>query len=84
MKTVFALTFLATAVLYSLLSAMSGVLHQGKNTEDLSHLERQVLYGRATIGERLKLFTLNIFASIFFLPAYILAALVTLVYYIFT
>ncbi len=73
--------FLVVAVCYALVASLSSVFYQGREIKDLSHNERAILFGRATMGTRFSVFFKNLFSSVFSPPVYILAILIMLVYY---
>lgn len=79
----FLISFVAVALIYAILAATTTMFYRNKEVTELSHLERNVLYGRATIGDRFLLFFGNILASYAALPVYILAGLITLITWLF-
>ena len=84
MQIVFAISFVVFALLYAVLAATTTIFYRNKPAEELSHFERNVLYGRATFGNRLSLFFVNLLTSFMFPPIYILAGLITIITLLFT
>ena len=62
---------------------MTSLFYKNKSTIDLSHLERNILFGKASLGDRVFLFGTNLLASAIAPPIYILAGLTTFIYWIF-
>lgn len=76
---IFMISFGAIALVYAILAATTTIFYKNKSTEELSHYERNILYRRATIGDRIALFFGNLLLS-FVAPAiYVTAGLITLV-----
>jgi hypothetical protein len=80
--TVFFISFVGVAFIYAIGGSFTKIFYRNKSIADLSHLERNVLYDRATIGNRLALFAANLFSSIIAPPIYILAGVITFIFWI--
>ncbi len=81
---VFLISFGFVAFIYAILAATTTIFYRNKLTEELSHYERNVIYGRATIGNRIALFFGNLLSSFVAPPVYILAGLITLITWLFS
>lgn len=82
-KFIFLISFSCFAFVYAMIAATTTIFYKNKAIMDLSHLERNILYGRATLGDRAFLFGSNLLASVIAPPIYILAVLTTFIYWIF-
>ena len=76
---VYLLSFFGVAFFYALLAATTTIFYRNKYPENLSHNERNILYKRATIIDRLSMFFGNLVTSIFAPPVYILAGIITFI-----
>ncbi|MCK5604511.1 hypothetical protein KAR91_21660 [Candidatus Pacearchaeota archaeon] len=81
-STVFFISFVGVAFIYAITGAFTKIFYKNKSIADLSHFERNVLYDRATIGNRIALFVTNLFSSIIAPPVYILAGIITFIIWI--
>jgi hypothetical protein len=79
---VFVISFGIVAFIYAVLAAFSTIFYRGKFESDLSHLEHKILYRKATIGDRIKIFFANLFSSYAAPPIYITAGIITLGFWI--
>lgn len=77
MTKVFVLSFFGVSLILSIISAFTKYYYKGKSIGELSILEIKVLNNEATFLERMKLFFLNLFSSIYSIPNYIIAAVIT-------
>lgn len=75
--------FLVVAAIYSLIAAFSSVFYKNKETSELNTLERDILYGRATIGTRLGVLFKNLLMSIMAPQVHIVAGVITGIIYLF-
>ena len=78
---IFVFVFFVVAIIYAFLASFTTVLYRNKAISDLSHIERNVLYGRATVAERAGLFAISIFSSLYFPPCWIIAGIVVGIYW---
>lgn len=78
------ISFGTIALIYSVLASTTTIFYRNKSTEELSHSQRNVLYGRATLGDRFGLFFGNLLSSLIFPPVYITATLITLIAWLFS
>ena len=79
---VFVISFGVIAFIYAFLAAFSTIFYRGKSTVDLSHLEHKILNKTATLGDRIKTFFANLFASYASPPIYITSGLITFIFWI--
>ena len=82
MALVFFLSFIGVALIYAIIGALTKIFYKNKSIADLSLLELNVLYDQATVGNRLALFVANLFSSIIAPPIYILAGVITFIFWI--
>ena len=74
---VFVISFIIVAFIYAFLAAFTTILYRGKTDLDLSMLEMKILDGDASFGERIKVFIMNFFSSVYAPPVYILALIIS-------
>ncbi len=82
MGIIFVFVFFSMALIYAFLASFTTVLYRHKAIADLSHIERNILYGRATVAERVGSFAVSIFSSLYFHPCWITAAIAMGIYWI--
>lgn len=80
---VFVISFIIVAFIYAFLAAFTTILYRGKNWTDLSMTEMKILDGDASFGERIKVFIMNFYSSVYAPPVYILALIPTIIALIF-
>jgi len=76
------ISFIIVASIYAFLAAFTKIFYTNKPVENLSHLERNVLYDRASVGDRATLFITNLFSSFISPPVYILAIVLAVIIYL--
>jgi len=79
---VFIISFGVIALIYAILAATTKIFYKNKSVAELSLLERNILYGRATFGDRILLFGSNLFASYASPPIYITSGLITFIFWL--
>jgi len=79
---IFIVTFGIIAVIYAVIASTTGILYRGKNPAKLSINEIEILQGSASAGTRMSVFFINLFSSIFSPPIYIIAGIITLLFYL--
>ncbi|MHC4270666.1 MAG: hypothetical protein ACYSTS_19725 [Planctomycetota bacterium] len=77
---IFILVFFVVAIVYAFLASFATVLYRNKQVNELSSLENDILFGRATIVKRLLMFVITIFSSFYFPPCYIIAGFAVGIY----
>ena len=77
---VYVATFLILHISFSLICAFTTVGARGKSTLEMSAMERKLLRGEATIGDKLGLFFFNLMNGWLFPPFHIASALVYGIY----
>jgi len=77
-------TFWITGFVYAYLAAFTAVFYRGKPISELSMIERKIAKGEATFLQKIGFFIWSLFLTTFFPPAYIIAILVALIFYVFT
>jgi len=77
-------SFIIVGFVYSLLAATTTLFYKNKPISELSTKEVNILFGRETIETRVGIFFLNLIATPLSTPAYIIAAIVTLIAYLLT
>jgi len=82
MAQIFATAFVITCFGYAFLAATTTIFYKNQYPENLGTVERDILYGRATIGTRLNAFFFNLLASAIAPPVYIIASLITFIVYV--
>jgi len=76
MKILFIISFITIAFSYAILSSATTILYKNRSTSELNYIQRNILYGRATFGERFSLFMRTLLSSFIFPFIYIISALV--------
>ena len=84
MGKIFIVSFVVIAFAYAILAAITTIFYSNKSTEELSHYERNALYGRATIADRFALCFSNLLASFVAPAVYIIAGLITILIMLFS
>jgi hypothetical protein len=78
----FILFFIVVAIIYSFLSVATTLFYDNKSPVELSEIERKILNGSASLKEKFKFFFLSIILSVFAPPVYILAGIITFIFWI--
>ena len=84
MGTVFAISFFVVLIVYAYLAAFTTVLYRGKSIADLSGIQRDILFGRATKGARTREFLFSMFTGLMFPPCWIIAGIAVGIYWLIT
>ncbi|WP_041280325.1 hypothetical protein [Desulfosudis oleivorans] len=80
--TVFFISFVGVGLIYAIIAAFTKIFYKNKSIADLSLFELKVLDDEATVGGRLAGFVVNLFSSIIAPPIYILAGIITFIFWI--
>lgn len=78
---IFLISFIIISIIYALLAAISTIFYKDKSSVELSILELKILNKNASCKDRLKIFFINLFTSVFAPPIYILAGITSIVAY---
>lgn len=70
-KTLVAVSFLIASALFASVAAFTTLFYRNRPVHDLSERERDILYGRARLHDRLMIFLVNLLASVIAPPVYI-------------
>jgi hypothetical protein len=82
MSMIFVMVFFVVAIVYAGLASFTTVLYRHKGLNDLSAIERDILFGRATVAQRGGCFVMSIVSSLFFPPCWIAAGLAMGIYWV--
>lgn len=75
------ISFLISAVLSSIVAAFTKIPYKNKFASQLSRVENAIKNGNASFSDRIKLFSISVFASIFAPPVYLKAIVIFIVLY---
>lgn len=81
---IFIMSFISVAFIYAILAATTKIFYKNKPITELSLVQLKILNGEATVGIRISTFLMNFISSIVAPPIYILAGIITLIFWFFT
>lgn len=81
---IFIFSFVLVAFGYAFLVAFTRLYYKNKRSSELSYVENQIKTGKASFGQRITLFWASVFSSLVVPYCYLLAAVLTGLYLIFS